>query len=62
MGKHPFSNLSPLAKLTPCFFSFINAFMVNMALTVAWCLFGVMFYFYGKTFRRWTKDSSVHKL
>ncbi|RSL63349.1 hypothetical protein CEP53_004436 [Fusarium sp. AF-6] len=41
---------------------FINAFMVNMALTVAWCLFGVMFYFYGKTFRRWTKDSSVHKM
>ncbi|KAI8716707.1 MFS domain-containing protein [Fusarium sp. LHS14.1] len=41
---------------------FINAFMVNMALTVVWCLFGVMFYFYGKTFRRWTKDSSVHKL
>ncbi|OIW24795.1 MFS general substrate transporter [Coniochaeta ligniaria NRRL 30616] len=40
---------------------FIGAFMVNMALTFIWCLFGVVFYFYGKTFRRWTKDSSVHK-
>ncbi|KAH6971099.1 major facilitator superfamily domain-containing protein [Ilyonectria sp. MPI-CAGE-AT-0026] len=41
---------------------FINAFMVNMALTFIWCLFAVMFYFYGKTFRRWTKNSNVHRL
>ncbi|KAH6892614.1 major facilitator superfamily domain-containing protein [Thelonectria olida] len=41
---------------------FINAFMVNMALTVVWCLFAVVFYFYGKTFRRWTKNSNVHRL
>ncbi|XP_044717757.1 major facilitator superfamily domain-containing protein [Hirsutella rhossiliensis] len=41
---------------------FIEAFMVNMALTFAWCLFGVIFYYYGKTFRRWTKDSIIHRL
>ncbi|KAK7423659.1 hypothetical protein QQX98_000849 [Neonectria punicea] len=41
---------------------FIDVFMVNMALTFIWCLFAIMFYFYGKTFRRWTKDSIVHKL
>ncbi|RKK10986.1 hypothetical protein BFJ66_g17609 [Fusarium oxysporum f. sp. cepae] len=41
---------------------FIPAFMVNMALTVIWCFFAVIFYFYGKTFRRWTKNSNVHSL
>ncbi|KAF7556518.1 hypothetical protein G7Z17_g1374 [Cylindrodendrum hubeiense] len=41
---------------------FINAFIVNMVLTFIWCLFAIMFYFYGKTFRRWTKDSIVHRL
>ncbi|KAH7131669.1 major facilitator superfamily domain-containing protein [Dactylonectria estremocensis] len=41
---------------------FINAFMVNMALTFLWCLLAVVFYFYGKTFRRWTKNSIVHRL
>ncbi|KAH7134439.1 major facilitator superfamily domain-containing protein [Dactylonectria macrodidyma] len=39
---------------------FLPAFMTNMALTVLWCLIGSVFYFYGKTFRRWTKDSGVH--
>ncbi|CAG9973701.1 unnamed protein product [Clonostachys byssicola] len=41
---------------------FIPAFMVNMGLLVLWSLFGIVFYYYGKTFRRWTKDSSVHKM
>ncbi|KAH7150563.1 major facilitator superfamily domain-containing protein [Dactylonectria estremocensis] len=41
---------------------FIPAFMTNMALTVLWCLIGSVFYFYGKTFRRWTKDSGVHQM
>ncbi|KAM5351183.1 hypothetical protein ACJ41O_003906 [Fusarium nematophilum] len=41
---------------------FMPAFMTNMGLTVLWCLTGVIFYFYGKTFRRWTKDSGVHQM
>ncbi|KID62131.1 uncharacterized protein G6M90_00g051480 [Metarhizium brunneum] len=41
---------------------FIPVFMVNMALTTVWCLFGVVFYFYGKTFRRWSRNSNVHSL
>ncbi|KAF4977233.1 hypothetical protein FZEAL_6216 [Fusarium zealandicum] len=39
---------------------FMPAFMTNMALTVLWCGLGAVFYFYGKTFRRWTKNSNVH--
>ncbi|KAM0228550.1 hypothetical protein ACHAPO_010627 [Fusarium lateritium] len=39
---------------------FIPVFMTNMGLTVLWCGLGAVFYFYGKTFRRWTKDSNVH--
>ncbi|KAM0330970.1 hypothetical protein ACHAQA_003927 [Verticillium albo-atrum] len=39
---------------------FIPAFMTNMALTVFWCGLGVIFYYHGKTFRRWTRNSSVH--
>jgi hypothetical protein len=36
--------------------------MTNGSLVFLWCLFGVVFYYYGKTFRRWTKNSSVHSL
>lgn len=36
--------------------------MTNAALVLIWCLFGILFYFYGKSFRRWSKNSSVHKL
>ncbi|KAK7417639.1 hypothetical protein QQX98_004460 [Neonectria punicea] len=41
---------------------FLPAFMTNMALTILWCLFGIIFYYYGKTFRRWTKDSNIHQM
>ncbi|KAF4459581.1 HOL1 substrate-H+ antiporter [Fusarium albosuccineum] len=41
---------------------FIPAFMTNMALTALWCGLGAVFYFYGKTFRRWTKNSNVHQM
>ncbi|KAF2720753.1 MFS general substrate transporter [Polychaeton citri CBS 116435] len=41
---------------------FISPIMTNMSLTALWCLFGILFYFKGKTFRRWSKNSSVHKL
>ncbi|KAF9766532.1 hypothetical protein IL306_001045 [Fusarium sp. DS 682] len=40
---------------------FIPVFMTDMGLTVLWCGLGAVFYFYGKTFRRWTKDSNVHE-
>ncbi|KAF5678621.1 substrate-H+ antiporter [Fusarium heterosporum] len=39
---------------------FIPVFMTNMGLTVLWCALGAVFYFYGKIFRKWTKDSNVH--
>ncbi|KAL1653763.1 hypothetical protein SLS61_003547 [Didymella pomorum] len=41
---------------------FIPPIMTNAALVLIWCLFGILFYFYGKSFRRWSKNSSVHKL
>ncbi|KAJ2900159.1 hypothetical protein MKZ38_002573 [Zalerion maritima] len=33
------------------------AFMVNMALSTVFCLFGIVFFYYGKTFRRWTRNT-----
>ncbi|KAK1816520.1 hypothetical protein LTR12_009111 [Friedmanniomyces endolithicus] len=41
---------------------YVPPIMTNMALITLWCLFGFVFYFYGKTFRRWSKNSSVHRL
>lgn len=41
---------------------FIPPIMSNMSLVTLWCLFGIPFYFFGKTFRRWTKNDSVHKM
>lgn len=35
--------------------------MTNAALITLWCLFGVLFWWKGKTFRRWSKNSSVHR-
>ncbi|EFQ94824.1 hypothetical protein CFE70_000308 [Pyrenophora teres f. teres 0-1] len=40
---------------------FIKPIMTNATLCTVWCLFGVLFWWKGKTFRRWTKDSSVHR-
>ncbi|KAF4439593.1 HOL1 substrate-H+ antiporter [Fusarium acutatum] len=41
---------------------FIAPIMTNGSLVFLWCLFGIVFYYYGKTFRRWTRNSSVHRL
>ena len=41
---------------------FVITIMTNMCLVTLWCSFGILFYYMGKTFRRWSKDSSVHKL
>ena len=42
--------------------SYVPPIMTNMSLITLWCLFGILFYFVGKTFRRWSKNSSVHRL
>jgi len=41
---------------------YIPPIMTNASLILLWCLFGILFYFQGKTFRRWSKNSSVHKM
>lgn len=41
---------------------FIAPIMTNASLILLWCLFGGLFWWKGKTFRRWTKDSSVHRM
>jgi hypothetical protein len=41
---------------------YIEPIMINAALIFLWCLFGFLFYFKGKTFRRWSKNSSVHRM
>ncbi|KAF2767803.1 MFS general substrate transporter [Teratosphaeria nubilosa] len=40
---------------------FVPPIMTNMSLITLWCSFGILFYFYGKKFRRWSKDSNVHR-
>ncbi|OCL05640.1 serine/threonine kinase 16 [Glonium stellatum] len=41
---------------------FVPPIMTNASLITLWCLFGILFYYKGKTFRRWSKNSSVHRL
>jgi len=41
---------------------YIKPIMTNGTLVLLWCLCAIIFYFYGKTFRRWTKNSSVHHM
>ncbi|KAG9949903.1 serine/threonine kinase 16, partial [Aureobasidium melanogenum] len=41
---------------------FIPPIMTNGSLVLLWCLFGILFYYKGKTFRRWSRNSSVHKM
>lgn len=36
--------------------------MLNMALITLWCSFGIVFYYFGKTFRRWSKNDKVHRM
>jgi hypothetical protein len=41
---------------------YVKPIMLNTCLTVLWCLFAIPFYYYGKTFRKWTASSSVHSM
>ncbi|KAK6068022.1 hypothetical protein SCUP234_11356 [Seiridium cupressi] len=41
---------------------YIPPIMTNGSLTLLWCLFGVLFYYKGKSFRRWSKNSDVHRM
>ncbi|KAL4914526.1 major facilitator superfamily domain-containing protein [Aspergillus aurantiobrunneus] len=41
---------------------FVKPVMLNMCLTVLWCLCAIPFYLYGKRFRRWTAKSSGHSM
>lgn len=36
--------------------------MTNMALITFFSGCGIIFYYYGKTMRRWSKNSNVHKM
>ena len=41
---------------------YVPPFMANMSLAVLWCSCGVIFWFYGKRFRKWTAKSGVHRM
>jgi hypothetical protein len=41
---------------------YIPPIMTNMALITLWCCCGIIFWYYGKTFRRWTRNSKVHTM
>ncbi|KAI7502090.1 serine/threonine kinase 16 [Hortaea werneckii] len=41
---------------------FVKPIMTNMCLMTLWCLCGIVYYYYGKTFRRWSKDDKVHRM
>lgn len=41
---------------------YVTPIMVNMCLATLWCLCAIPFYFFGKRFRGWTANSSVHRM
>lgn len=41
---------------------FIPPIMTNMCLITLWCSFGFLFWYLGKRFRYWTRNSSVHRM
>ncbi|KAH8593063.1 putative MFS transporter [Bisporella sp. PMI_857] len=41
---------------------YLPPIMLNMSLIFLWCSFGVLFYFVGKTCRKWTRNSKVHDM
>ncbi|CZR53299.1 related to HOL1, putative substrate-H+ antiporter [Phialocephala subalpina] len=41
---------------------YIPPIMTNMSLITLWCLTGIIFWYFGKTFRKWTKNSKVHSM
>lgn len=41
---------------------YIPPIMTNMSLILFFCLTGIIYWFYGKTFRKWTRNSKVHSM
>ncbi|PSS20568.1 hypothetical protein M430DRAFT_139203 [Amorphotheca resinae ATCC 22711] len=41
---------------------YIPPIMTNMSLVTVWSCCGIIFWFFGKTFRKWTRNSKVHKM
>lgn len=41
---------------------FVIPIMMNMALALFFCSLTIVFYFKGKTFRKWTANSKVHRM
>ncbi|KAJ4295358.1 hypothetical protein N0V90_007370 [Kalmusia sp. IMI 367209] len=41
---------------------FVPPIMTNASLILLWCLFGGLFWWKGKTFRRWSRNSKVHRM
>jgi len=41
---------------------YIKVIMTNASLILLWCLIGLGFHWFGKTFRRWSKNSNVHRM
>ncbi|MCJ1284625.1 hypothetical protein MMC26_003959 [Xylographa opegraphella] len=41
---------------------YVPPIMTNMALITLWCSFGILFFFFGKTFRKWSEHSDVHRM
>jgi hypothetical protein len=41
---------------------FIPPIMTHMALNTLWCLFGILFWYKGKSFRKMTRNSKVHSM
>lgn len=41
---------------------YIPPIMTNMSLITLWCFCGIIFWYHGKTFRKWTRNSKVHSM
>lgn len=41
---------------------FVPPILTNMCLITLWCSFGGVFWVWGKRCRRWTRNSSVHRM
>lgn len=41
---------------------YVPTFMTNAGLATLICIFGIVFWFMGKRFRIWTRNSSVHRM
>lgn len=41
---------------------YVPPIMTNMSLITLWCCSGIIFWFFGKKFRKWTRNSKVHSM